>query len=413
MTTLSILAVAPLSAGAFASPVPTQVPAKPAGYPVIVGQKGYMSDPYHGPHTGTPTTTRAVNAPATLAAAIEPKPPNSTATYYNSQGVPLHPMTAPYTPASRLGTNRTLPHYMVESDFDFKSIALGVYQEYIELDLLLDGFAPFTDEEFLEAGLQPAWSRGTIADRVHGGPGDRTRDIAGQHAGRSRAKDVRIRLSVLKRSHVGRFHTAYNSVRRIESNSHLDSREVPNLLSLSITTEARQQMIFRQMSGPNPTDVLGTTRLAWQNFPTLRILNNPNINPVSPDKTPKDGSETVGKRITDPSIKCGPAIAHNGSEPLSYAGKQVFFEWEAPSKSVRPNSSYITTTTAGEPKFVVWMTGDHTGYTYQPEGSVYNSDGIINGTMAVALTDLDLFVTPFNQTMLNPHIVALGLSMAG
>ncbi|KAB8235922.1 uncharacterized protein BDW43DRAFT_298516 [Aspergillus alliaceus] len=402
MTTLSILAVAPLSAGAFASPVPTQVPAKPAGCPVIVGQKGYMSDPYHGPHTGTPTTTGAVNAPATLAAAIEPKPPNSTATYYNSQGVPLHPMTAPYTPAGGLGTNGTLPHYMVESDFDFKSIALGVYQEYIELDLLLDGFAPFTDEEFLEAGWRPAWSRGTIADRVHGGPGDRTRDIAGQHAGRSRAKDVRIRLSVLKRSHVGRFHTAYNSVRRIESNSHLDSREVPNLLSLSITTEARQQMIFRQMSGPNPTDVLGTTRLAWQNFPTLRILNNPNINPVSPDKTPKDGSETVGKRITDPSVS---DISRDENclyqhAPLSYAGKQVLFEWEAPSKSVRPNSSYITTTTAGEPKFV-------------PEGSVYDSDGIINGTMAVALTDLDLFVTPFNQTMLNPHIVALGLSMAG
>ncbi|KAF5865564.1 hypothetical protein ETB97_003408 [Aspergillus alliaceus] len=376
MTTLSILAVAPLSAGAFASPVPTQVPAKPAGYPVIVGQKGYMSDPYHGPHTGTPTTTRAVNAPATLAAAIEPKPPNSTATYYNSQGVPLHPMTAPYTPAGGLGTNGTLPHYMVESDFDFKSIALGVYQEYIELDLLLDGFAPFTDEEFLEAGLQPAWSRGTIADRVHGGPGDRTRDIAGQHAGRSRAKDVRIRLSVLKHS-----------------------REVPNLLSLSITTEARQQMIFRQMSGPNPTDVLVREQMA----PVLGMNHTCPIYQLLP------GGNDPSRMAELPNSPYPEQPEHQPRVPRQDAQRRdenclyqhaVFFEWEAPSKSVRPNSSYITTTTAGEPKFV-------------PEGSVYNSDGIINGTMAVALTDLDLFVTPFNQTMLNPHIVALGLSMAG
>lgn len=112
-----------------------------------------MSAPYHGPHTGTPTTTGAGNAPATLAAAIEPKPPNPTATYYNSQGVPLRPMTALYTPAGGLSTSDILPHYMVESDFDFKSIALGFYQEYIELDLFLDGFDTFTDEEFLEAGL--------------------------------------------------------------------------------------------------------------------------------------------------------------------------------------------------------------------------------------------------------------------
>ena len=59
------------------------------------------------------------------------------------------------------------------------------------------------------------------------------------------------------------------------------------------------------------------------------------------------------------------------------------------------------------------LTGNNTGYTYQPKGYVYGSDGIINGTMAIMLTDLDLFVTPFNTSMLNPHIVALGLYVAG
>jgi hypothetical protein len=38
-------------------------------------------------------------------------------------------MPAPFTPAGGLGTNGSLPRYMVESDFDFESIALGLYQE--------------------------------------------------------------------------------------------------------------------------------------------------------------------------------------------------------------------------------------------------------------------------------------------
>lgn len=59
------------------------------------------------------------------------------------------------------------------------------------------------------------------------------------------------------------------------------------------------------------------------------------------------------------------------------------------------------------------ITRQNQGYTEQPEGFVFVGDEIINGTMAVMLTDLDLFVTPFNTTMVNPHIVALGLYQAG
>jgi Ferritin-like domain len=247
--------------------------------------------------------------------------------------------------------------------------------------------------------------------------------------------------------------------------NHLDSREVGQLLAQSIATEARQQQIFRQMSGLTPMNVWfengypqswswtmlapyisycpeGTTRLAWQNFPTLHINNNPNINRVSPNDTATDGSENVGHRITDPSVSdiamdescinlnetgvgCGPAIAHNRSMPLSYAGKRVDLSWDAPGKAVGPNNSYVTSTTAGTPAFVAWsqqlnltyspltVTGDHVGYTFQPEGYVYEDDGIINGTMAILLTDLDLYVTPFNVSMLNPHVVALGLYQAG
>jgi hypothetical protein len=185
-----------------------------------------------------------------------------------------------------------------------------------------------------------------------------------------------------------------------------------------------------------------TTRLAWQNFPALRILNNPNINRYNPNDTATNGSETLGTRVADPSIYnltasescinsnatglgCGPAIAHNRTDPLSFPGKRVNFSWDAPGQAVGPNNSYLTSTTAGQPNYVAWsqqlnltyspliITGERQGYAIQPEGYVYEGDGIINGTMAVLLTDTDLYVTPFNVSMLNPHVVALGLYQAG
>lgn len=132
---------APQVAGAEAAPSSfgpdSQIPASPqtpAGPddPVIVGQNGYFTATYHGSYKGTPTTTGAVKASTTLAASIAPKPLNPTATYYNAKGVPQQPFPAPYTPAGGLGTNGSLPRYMVNSDFDFESIALGLYQEVSE-----------------------------------------------------------------------------------------------------------------------------------------------------------------------------------------------------------------------------------------------------------------------------------------
>ena len=166
MTNSVLIAVILLLAPALGSPLPVttfgpdsqvsaQIPTPTTGYPVVVYENGYTSATYHGPYRGTPTTTGAANGPTTLAASIAPEPLNPTATYYNSKGYPINPLPAPYTPAGGLGTNGSLPRYMVESDFDFESIALGLYQEWIELDLFHDGLARFTDEEFVAAGLGP------------------------------------------------------------------------------------------------------------------------------------------------------------------------------------------------------------------------------------------------------------------
>ena len=456
---------APVSSMSFGpdSQVSAQMPTPTTGYPLAVYENGYTSATYHGPYSGTPTVTGAANAPTTLAASIPAGPANPSATYYNSVGVPLNPMPAPYTPAGGLGTNGSLPRYMVESDFDFESIALGLYQEWIELDLFHDGLARFSDQEFLEAGLG-AEARSLIEFMANQESGHATllTNMLGERAPKECVYNypyttVREWVDFMQRL------TRFGESGVWGFINHLDSREVGQLLAQSIATEARQQQIFRQMSGLTPMDVwfengwpqswawtmlsqyiaycpANQTRLAWQNFPLLTILNNPNINRFSPNDTAQEGSETVGRGYANPSVSnitdscenlnvtgygCGPAIAHNRSEPLSFPGKKVLFEWEASGKAVGPNNSYITATAAGQPKFVAWsqqlnltyspltMTGNNTGYTYQPEGYVYGDDGIINGTMAVMLTDLDLYVTPFNTSMLNPHIVALGMYQAG
>jgi len=182
------------------------------------------------------------------------------------------------------------------------------------------------------------------------------------------------------------------------------------------------------------------TRLAWQNFPALHVVNQPNPNRWSANDT--KAWEVVGNRTGDPSDSnipseescvnlnvtgygCGPAISRNRSEPLSFPGKMVNLTWDEPGLPVGPNNSYITTTQAGAPAFVAWtsqlnltytpltLTGDNSGYTYQPASEVYQGDPAANGTMFIAITDTDLFLTPFNLTMINPHVVALGLYQAG
>lgn len=420
----------------------------------------------HGPYSGTPTTTGAAKAPSTIGSVIAPLGPAPTATYYNKNGLPQNPMPIPYTPAGGLGTNGTEPRYQVNSDFDYESIQLGLYQEWIELDLFNNGLAVFSDQDFLEAGL-------TAEDRAY------IAFMAIQETGHATLLSNMLGETAAPQC---TYNYPYRTVREfIDFNqkltrwgesgvwgfiNHLDSREVAQLLSQSIATEARQQLSFRQMLGLNPMPVwfeagipqswswtylapyisscpANTTRLAWQNFPALFINNQANPNRFSPNDTKPN--EVVGNRIADPSdstipanescvnvnatehpgYSCSPGIARNHSEPLSFPGKLLNLTWENPGQAVGPNNSYITSTSAMAPKFVAWVnqlnltytslqiTGNNTGYTYQPAGEVYQGDPMANDTMFIALTDSNPFLTPFNLSMINPHVVALGLYQAG
>ncbi|KAF2457924.1 ferritin-like domain-containing protein [Lineolata rhizophorae] len=417
----------------------------------------------HGPYSGTPTTTGAVKASTTLASSIAPKPMNPTATYYNMDGGLLNAMPAPYTPNGGLGTNGTEPRYMVESDFDYESIALGLYQEWIELDLFLNGLATFSAEDFIAAGLT-AEDRALIEFMAIQEMGHATllTNMLGETAPVQCTYNypfTTVREFVDFNQKLTRFGESgvWGFI------NHLDSREVGQLLAQSIATEARQQMAFRQMSGLQPMPVWfetgipqswawtylapyvsscpeNCTRLAWQNFPALHIVNQPNLNRFSPNDT-ADG-EVTGDRVSDPSNStippdescvnlnetgygCGPAISRNRSEPLSFPGKEVRFTWEDAGMPVGPNNSYITSTQASEPRFVAWVsqlnltytpltiTGHNSGSTFQPASEVYEGDPAVNGTMFVAITDEDLPLTPFNLSMVNPHVRALGLYQAG
>jgi hypothetical protein len=352
---------------------------------------------------------------------------------------------------------------MVESDFDFQSVALGLHQEYIELDLFHHGLAKFSAKDFEEAGLT-AEDRAFIAFMANqeGDHATLLTNMLGERAPKQciynypfttvrEFIDFNIKVTRFGESGTWGFL------------SHLDSREVATLLVQAESVESRQQMAFRQMLGLHPMPFsfvpgipqswhwtllapyisacpANNTRLAWQNFPALHIINHPNPNRVSPNDTKP--MELVGARQADPSnstlsdaescvnngtvgYNCAPGISRNRTEPLTFPGRKVFLQWDEPGMAVGPNNSYVTTTTAKEPAFVAWVsqlnltytpleiTGPNQGWSYQPPNEVYHGDPAVNGTMFIAVTDSDLYLTPFNLTLINPHVRALGIMHAG
>ena len=336
--------------------------------------------------------------------------------------------------------------------------ALALYQEWIELDLFHDGLAKFSVEEFEAAGL-------TAEDRFL------IEFMADQEVGHS---TLITNILGAEAPVQCTYNYPYTTVREFidfcqkltrfgESGvygflNHLDSREAGQLLLQSISTEARQQMIFRQFNGLFPMPVwfevgipqswawtllapyisscpANQTRLAWQNFPALTVLNQPNPARINAKNT--GFGETIGStgsaplnektiplsdqcaRSSTAGESCTPAITHNRSIPLSFPGRHVSFAWETEvGKPVGPNNSYITSSAAGAPAFVLWVsqlnvtyspltiTAPGRGETVQPDLATFEGDPAINGTMFVALVDREIVLSPFNLSIVNPHVAA-------
>ena len=47
-----------------------------------------------------------------------------------------------------------------------------------------------------------------------------------------------------------------------------------------------------------------------------------------------------------------------------------------------------------------------TGMTTQPDLATYQGDPAVNGTVFIAVTDSNPYLTPFNVYLINPHVVA-------
>jgi hypothetical protein len=465
MGLLRLAALSALLSSAHAAPRVSQaqitVYAEETAIPPAVPHKNVTS---HGPYDGpSPTTTGAVST-SVLAPFIAPLPPPDDAYDYPADGALHGDQPAPYTPSGGIGTNGSAPVYRVQSDFDYQSLALALYQEWIELDLFHWGLATFTEEEFDAYGIH-AEERFLIQHMANQEIGHAT--VLTNMLGAQAPKQCTYNYPV---SNVPEFIDFNQKLTRWGEAGvygflpHLNSGPAAQLLLQSITIEARQQLIFRQFGGQFPMPEWHTvglpqswawtllapyiascpsdqTRLVWQNFPALYILNQPNPARI-------DGSdvwnETTGGyantlstkdirpselcvNATDKTLDCSAAISQNRSIPLSYPGRQVFLQWDAPGQVVGPNNSYVTSTNVMEPKFAAWVSQlnvtyspllnvslEHrTAYTIQPNASTWESNPAINGTMFLALTDVDMYVTPYNLSMLNPHVGGLAVYQAG
>jgi len=393
-------------------------------------------------HSSLPsaTTTGAVSSIVT-ATAIPVLPPGPNATSYVGTGKLQAAQPAPYTPAGGLDTNGSEPIYTVQSDFDFFSLALGLYQEWIELDLFHHALAQFSDEEFEAAGIN-------AADRFL------IEFMADQEVGHSELlTNLLGPAAPVQCSYQYPFTTVpewidfSQKLTRIGESGvfgflkHLNSGPAAQLLQQSIATESRQQLIFRQFEGLFPMPVRfetgipqswawtllspyiascpeNQTRLVWQNFPSLTIENQPNPYRINPNAT--GINETISSIPASEACDkatCGAAISHNRTA-LTYPGRTLRLSWEDPGVLVGPNQSYVTATSAGDPKFVIWVSqlnatitelvvdGANTGYTIQPNASTYPTDPAVNGTMFIALLDSNVTVTPYNISMVNPFVRA-------
>lgn len=234
--------------------------------------------------------------------------------------------------------------------------------------------------------------------------------------------------------------------------AHLDSREAAALLTQSISVEARQQLVFRQFQGLHPFPEwfevgipqswawtllapyiswcpTNQTRLAWQNFPALTITNQPSLATAGEENANVNQNNTLGPGTNVVKVEnsdsnsdssgddSGATVSSDNTTPLSGPGRQIGFKWDSPGKQVGPNNSYITTTQAGDPKYVLWVSQTNVTYTSlrangsqgtttQPDVQGYQGNPLINGTIFVALTDAVIPVSPFNLSLINPHVVA-------
>jgi hypothetical protein len=116
------------------------------------------------------------------------------------------------------------------------------------------------------------------------------------------------------------------------------------------------------------------------------------------------------------------AVSTNRTAFVTPNTTSLYFQYDAPGQNVSYNNSYQTVfgrnVTSPVPTHCVFIsqlnatnvpfnaTGNNTGECIVPGGVVFSDDGVVNGTNFVALISEDVYVTPYNLSLLNDVIVA-------
>ncbi|BGP14533.1 conserved fungal protein [Rhodosporidiobolus nylandii] len=349
--------------------------------------------------------------------------------------------TEPYAGASLIlgnpsknGTNTTLawpgqpaggllidkPSYTVSSNFDFQSLNLALLQEEIELDLFHNGLARFSVEEFEAAGL-------TADDRTL------IQHMADQEVGHALA--ITNMLGPDRSAKQCVYQYPYSNVKEFILFSQLltrwgeagvygflgqlDSRPAAQILLQSITTEARQQMAFRQFQGlPAQPEFFETgipQSYAW-------TLLSKYIKSCPPNNPRIEFTRFPDLNITNQPYALAGRPGINSNYTLTSGNGSIHFTWDEPGKVVGYDDLYITSTVAGEPKFLAFI--DQLNVTYSPIYNVSNSSGVWQATADVptgvvfppepqvvnsafvSLVDKDVYLTPYNVSLIVNHTVA-------
>ncbi|GAA6059433.1 hypothetical protein JCM10212_005372 [Sporobolomyces blumeae] len=302
-------------------------------------------------------------------------------------------LASPFMPAG--GLIRKNPTYTAESNFDFQSLNLALNQELIELDLFHNGLARFSTQDFIDAGLT-ADDRFIIehmADQEVGHALAITHMLGGDRAAKQYVYQYPFdspKTFILFCQLLTRFGEAgvYGFLQQ------LDSRPAAQILLQSITIEALEtglpQSYAWTLLSPYIKSCPSTNpRIEWQNFPALKILNQP---------------DSLGGT---PGISSNYTLTSGGN-----SGREVHFSWEDPGKVTGYDGLYKTCSFAGEPKYAafigqltvsfaeLYIVSNNTGYAKVPDSVVFPRQPQVVNTVFVSLTDQAVPVRPCNLSMI-------------
>ncbi len=206
----------------------------------------------HGSFTGPPATVTGALSSNITATSIPAAPPPAQIANYPLDGQLHGPQPLPFTPSGGVWTNGSTPLYKPASDYDYQSLALALFHEWIELDLFRWGLATFNDSQFDAFGIN-ASDRDLLRFMANQELGHATllSDMLGPRAPRPCAYNYPV-TNVREYIDFNQKLTRWAEAGVYGFLPHLNSGPAASMLLQTVTVEARQQLIFRQFGGQFP-----------------------------------------------------------------------------------------------------------------------------------------------------------------